>query len=405
MEFKQTKLDNGLMVIGEIMPSSRSLAMGFFTRTGARDESAQVSGVSHYLEHMMFKGTDKRTALEVNLEFDQMGAKYNAFTSEENTAFYAAVLPEYQKNVLDIWSDLLRPALRDEDFDIEKGVILEEIAMYKDLPQFDVLDRCRKMHFGEHCCGNSVLGTVDSITDLNSQQMRDYFAARYTPDNMVLTCAGNFDWETLIDQVQSLCGNWQAGNAKRQVIEFAGTGLTKFFQKEGVIREHICMMAAAPCARSSKRLSANVLANIIGDYTSSRLYWALIDTALADSADFDFDPMDGVGAYYTYVSCDPVNSEKVVDIVKGCFRDLRENGITEDELKASKNKIASNLTLSGELPLGRFVPLGYNYLYRDEYKELATELKELIALGASDINELLQEYPLEELTIYSMGPR
>jgi len=206
VEFRHTQLDNGLTIIAEKMDSARSTAVGFFTRTGSRDETAEVSGVSHYLEHMMFKGTDNRTALEVNLEFDQMGAKYNAFTSEENTVYYAVVLPEYQERVLALWSDLLRPALRDEDFDMEKGVILEEIAMYKDMPNFDVLDRCRRLYFGEHHCGNSVLGTIQSITKLTSGQMRDYFNARYAPDNMVLASAGNVDWDSLVAQAKELCG-------------------------------------------------------------------------------------------------------------------------------------------------------------------------------------------------------
>mgnify|MGYP000890769844 FL=1 len=150
MEFKQTQLENGLTILGEIKDSARSMAMGFFVRSGSRDETAEVAGVSHFLEHMMFKGTQRRTTLEVNLEFDQMGAKYNAFTSEENTVYYAAVLPEYQGRVLALWADLMRPALREEDFNTEKGVICEEIAMYKDMPHFEVMDRCRKLHFGEH---------------------------------------------------------------------------------------------------------------------------------------------------------------------------------------------------------------------------------------------------------------
>ncbi|MHC4722063.1 MAG: M16 family metallopeptidase, partial [Planctomycetota bacterium] len=155
MEFKHTTLSNGLTIVGEVNESALSAAVGFFIRSGSRDETGEVSGVSHFLEHMMFKGTDKLGALEVNETFDRLGAKYNAFTSEENTVYYAAVLPEYLGEVTDLWAQLMRPSLRQEDFDIEKNVIKEEIAMYKDLPQFDVMDRCKTMHFKDHPCGHT----------------------------------------------------------------------------------------------------------------------------------------------------------------------------------------------------------------------------------------------------------
>ncbi len=147
MEFKKEQLDNGLCLIGEINKSAKSAAVGFFVKTGSRDETEQINGVSHYLEHMLFKGTEKLSALEVNKAFDRTGAQFNAFTSEENTVFYAAVLPEYLVEVTELWITLMRPALRNEDFNIEKSVIKEEIAMYMDMPSFDVMDRCRRLHF------------------------------------------------------------------------------------------------------------------------------------------------------------------------------------------------------------------------------------------------------------------
>jgi len=147
MEFKKKELANGLVIIGEVNTSAKSVAVGFFVKAGSRDEAKQINGVSHFLEHMLFKGTEKLSALEVNKAFDRTGAQYNAFTSEENTVFYAAVLPEYVIEVTQLWIELMRPALRDEDFNIEKHVIKEEIAMYKDTPSFDVMDRCRSLHF------------------------------------------------------------------------------------------------------------------------------------------------------------------------------------------------------------------------------------------------------------------
>ena len=193
MEFKKKELSNGLTIVGEVNKSAKSAAVGFFVKTGSRDESDEINGVSHFLEHMLFKGTEKLSALEVNEAFDRTGAQFNAFTSEENTVFYAATLPEYLIEVTGLWIDLMRPKLRDEDFNIEKNVIKEEIAMYKDLPSFDVMDRCRHLYFDGDRCGNSILGSEQSIDNLTSEQMRNYFSNRYAPNNMVLACVGNFD--------------------------------------------------------------------------------------------------------------------------------------------------------------------------------------------------------------------
>jgi predicted Zn-dependent peptidase len=404
VEFKRVQLDNGLTVIGEVRKESQSVAMGFFVRTGSRDETAEVSGVSHFLEHMMFKGTAKRSAIEVSLEFDAMGAKYNAFTSEENTVYYAAVLPEYQQRGLALWADMMRPALREDDFNTEKGVICEEIAMYKDQPQFDVIDRCRKLHFGEHLCGNSVLGTVESIGNLKVEQMREYFGRRYAPDNLVLACVGNLDWDSLVAQAKELCGGWIPARAERALSDFRGTNKAEKVANQKVVREHICLMIAAPPAQDQRRYAASVLANIIGDDTGSRLYWALIDTALADAADLEYDPMDGTGMYYAYISCGPEQKDKVMGIVKDCLRVIGREGIREGELQASINKIASTATLSGELPMGRLVPVGANWVYRKEYRSLAEEIAAIQAVSMDDIKQLVEAYPLEHFTMLSLGP-
>ena len=149
MEFKQTQLDNGLTIIAETTASA-SMAAGFFVRTGSRDETPEIAGVSHFLEHMVFKGTERRSAFEVNLAFDEMGAMYNAFTSEENTVYFGAVLPEYQGRLLDLLCDIMRPALREEDFTVEKQVILDEIALYEDQPSFRVYDKLMSAFFEGH---------------------------------------------------------------------------------------------------------------------------------------------------------------------------------------------------------------------------------------------------------------
>src|SRR5947207_12839434 len=196
--FQQHKLPNGLTMIGEIEPTARSVAIGFFVRTGSRDETAEEAGLSHYLEHMVFKGTPRRSALDVNKDFDRIGANYNAFTSEENTVFYASILPEYLPQAVDILADILRPSLRGEDFDMEKKVIIEEIGMYEDQPMWSAYDQARKTFFADHPLGNSVLGTPASITALTRDQMQGYFDKRYVAANVTVSAAGNFSFPQLV---------------------------------------------------------------------------------------------------------------------------------------------------------------------------------------------------------------
>src|SRR5947208_10256703 len=171
MTFHQHTLPNGLQLIGETSPPAKSVAVGFFVRTGARDESPDVCGVTHFLEHMVFKGTPRRTAWDVNRDFDRIGAQYNAYTSEENTVFYAAILPEYVPQALDILADILRPSLRVEDFDMEKKVIIEEIGMYDDQPMMSAYDRAKRIYFADHPLGNTILGTKESVSALTRDQM------------------------------------------------------------------------------------------------------------------------------------------------------------------------------------------------------------------------------------------
>jgi predicted Zn-dependent peptidase len=218
MSFHSHVLKNGLKIIGETSPSARSTAIGFFVRTGARDETPEVSGVSHFLEHMVFKGTPRRTALDVNRDFDRIGAHYNAFTSEENTVFHAAVLPEYLPQAVDILSDILRPSLRGDDFDMEKNVIIEEIGMYEDQPTWSAYDHAKKAYFADHPLGNSILGTPDSIRALTREEMHAYFQRRYVASNITVAAAGRFEFGELIKLAENHCGNWNGEPVGRQGI-------------------------------------------------------------------------------------------------------------------------------------------------------------------------------------------
>jgi predicted Zn-dependent peptidase len=404
MEFKSEKLDNGLVIIGEVNKSAKSAAVGFFVKTGSRDENEQINGVSHFLEHMLFKGTDKLNALEVNEAFDRTGAQFNAFTSEENTVYYAAVLPEYLAEVTELWTHLMRPALRDEDFNIEKNVIKEEIAMYKDLPSFDVMDKCRTLHFDGHPCGNSVLGSVESIDNLTAEQMRSYFAKRYAPNNIVLACAGNFDWDQIYSLASDSCGSWLQQVVERKLDHSEGSRKKQRHEKANLVREHICLMSAGVSAQDPRRFAASLLGTIIGDEVGSRFFWELVDKALAESASMQFGAMDGTGVFCSYIRCSSDNVTKVLDIVRGIFDDLARDGVAEDELTKAKNKILSALVIKNELPMGRLVDLGFNWTYLQRYQAIEEDVHAIKAVTIDDVYSLIEQCRPGEFTQLSLGP-
>jgi len=404
MEFKHKRLSNGLVLIGEINPAGVSAAVGYFVRTGSRDETPQINGVSHFLEHMLFKGTDRLSAAVVNEAFDSRGAQFNAFTSEEQTVFYAAVLPEYLLEITELWGELMRPALRDDDFTIEKNVIKEEIAMYQDTPTFDVIDRCRSLHFGTHPCGNSVLGTVEGIDGLTADQMRGYFSRRYVPNNMVVACAGNFDWDRFCETVEAASGRWATESVERPLTHFDGTKEKTRVGKPNLKREHICLMHEGVSAQDPRRFAASLLGVIVGDDFGSRFYWELVDKALVEEASMHFGPMDGTGLFYSYLHCGPANVSRVMDIVDIIFQNLIKDGISAEELTKAKNKVLSALVIKNEMPMGRLVDLGFNWMYQGQYRTIEQDVEAIKAVEVEHVNTLIREIDLAGYTRYALGP-
>lgn len=404
MEFKKHILDNGLAVVGEVNSFAKSAAIGFFVKTGSRDETKQISGVSHFLEHMLFKGTEKLGPLEVNRAFDRLGAQYNAFTSEENTVYYASVLPEYLADAAQLWTHLMRPALRDDDFNMEKNVIKEEIAMYEDTPSYDVIDKGRSLYFDSHPCGNSVLGTRESIDALTAKQMHDYFNSRYSPNNMTIALAGNFDWDKMVKLVAQHCGDWRRQTATRKTEDYQGSLKSGQLQKAHLKRKHICLISPAVSMQDKRRFAASILATIIGDNVGSRYFWALVDKALAETATMQCESMDRTGALYSYIRCGSESSQKVLDTVKAIFDDLDANGITASELSAAKNKILSALVLKNEIPMGRLVSLGFNWVYLNEYRSTEQDIADVKAVGIDDVNSLIKSLKPGRFTQFTLGP-
>ena len=404
MRFHQTVLDNGLQVIAELNDQARSVASGFFVKAGSRDESPELAGVSHFLEHMIFKGTPRRDALAVNRDFDRVGAKHNAQTSEEDTFYHVTCLPEYLPRAFDILSDILRPSLREEDFETEKKVIIEEIRMYLDNPMSVAYDAAKAAHFGGHPLGQSILGTVDSISSLSVDQMRGYFARKYSPANIVLAFAGKTDWDEVVELSKAHCSGWEGPAAERQAVPPRGTGAFEAILRADDNQQTVIGVADAPALEDDDRFAAQLLATVLGDHTGSRLYWELVDPGHADGAEVSYQDYNRAGSYYTFLSCEPdqtqANLARIVDV----YGRAMAGGITEEELTQAKNKVLARSVLRSERPMGRLASLGFHWTYRREYLPVDQELELFGKVTLDDARRVLAAWPLLPMTVVSVGP-
>jgi predicted Zn-dependent peptidase len=404
MQFHHTTLDNGLRVIAELNDQARSVASGFFVKAGSRDESAEVAGVSHFLEHMVFKGTPRRDALAVNRDFDRVGAKHNAQTSEEDTLYHVTCLPEYLPQAFDVLSDILRPTLREEDFETEKKVIIEEIKMYLDNPMSVAYDAAKAAHFGPHPLGQSILGTVESIGGLKIEQMRDYYARRYGAENIVLAVAGKTDWDQVIALAEAHCGRWPVGASARQAVAPRGTGAFQAILRADDQQQTVIGVADAPPLESDDRYAAQLLATILGDHTGSRLYWALVDPGHADGAEVSYQDYNQAGAFYTFLSCEPGETQANLGRIASVYRTMLAEGPTADELTQAKNKVLARSVLRSERPMGRLASLGFHWIYRGDYLSVADELEAFSRVTLDDLRRVLGRWPLLPMSIVSVGP-
>ena len=404
LTFHHHQLPNGLDVIAEVNPDSHSFAAGLFVKTGSRDETPDINGVSHFLEHMMFKGSEKYSWEDVNRIFDEIGARYNAFTSQEMTAYYANVLPEFTEKAVEHLSHLLRPAIRNEDFTTEKKVILEEIAMYLDEPGHRLYEKLMSAHFGNHPLSMSILGSPESIEKLQRDQMARYFKSRYGPGNMVLAATGRLEFGEVVRLAEKYCGSWPHVDAPRQqplpLYKPQHLALTD----EKLNRQYTMAMTPGPSQQDERRFAARVLADVIGDSDGSRFYWAMVDNAIAEDADFGFYPHDNCGSYYFALTTAPDRTEQAMSIAMKEL-DKVKSDLNDDEIERAKNKIASSLVLSGEVPLGRMRSIGGQWIYNREYRSLEQDMDTLMSVNRRALQQLMDDFPFDPMTVVTLGPK
>jgi len=392
-EFRQATLENGLTVIAETDPTAHTAAVGFFVKTGARDEPRELMGVSHFLEHMVFKGTEHRAPDDVNRDFDRIGADHNAFTTGELTAFHAHVLPEHLSTATGIIADIMRPALRQADFDEEKGVILEEIAMYDDNPFWRLWEHANERYFGAHPLGHRVLGTRKTVGALTRDQMKDYFERRYGAANTVVCAAGKLDFDAFVEDVRRACGGWQRGETGRAHPAFHAHEERVEVAMPQANRAYLAWLCPAPSTQDPRRYAAAMVAQVLGDSEGSRLYWSLIETGIAEEAQMQFDGHDGVGEYVTYAACRPEDVERVDGIVRAELARVCDD-LRPEELANARAKVVTAVTIGGERPAGRMRRLGALWLYRGVHASLEDEIARIESLTPDDLRSVIREFPL-----------
>ena len=402
--FRHLTLDNGLTIIGEHHPHAQSFAAGYFVTTGARDEEAEVAGVSHFLEHMLFKGTERRSAEAINRKFDELGANYNAFTSDERTVYYGAVLPERGAELLDLLTDMMRPALYETDFALEKQVILEEIAMYDDRPSFKVFEAGNRRYYGEHPLGNPVLGSPESIGALTRAMMLDYHQRRYAADNLILAVAGRFGWDEVVAQIEAATASWQPQGAARHSLPLAGAHGLEVLRRPTVKRLYLAAYAPGVSVKDPRRYAAAILASCVGDDDGSRLYWALVDPGLAESASLSHDAADDLGTFVGYLSTAPEQAQEALKRFRQVLVEVQEEGLNEAEWRRAQRKLATGLTIRAETPFGRLMSFGAHYQATGEYLSLQQMVDQMLGTPLEAAQALLEERPFDRLFITALGP-
>lgn len=401
--FHHRRLGSGLTIVAESDPGAHSAAAGFFVKTGARDESPSVMGVSHFLEHMMFKGTDDLTAEGLNRAFDAMGASNNAYTSGEMTCFYARVLPEHLLDGVRLLGRMMRPALRQEDFDAEKMVILEEIAMYKDEPFWVLYERLSEDHYAGHPLGHRVLGTTDTISALSRDQMLDYFRSRYSADNTCVALAGRIDFDAACDAIERVCGGWLPTRAGRDAARPAVARARLEIRDDKVSRGYVLGIAEAPAIADDRRYAAALASQILGGPDNSRLHWALVETGLAEEAQASYDPHDGIGQAMVFASGDPARLDEIQAVIEREAAGLAAS-LLEDDLARIRARMATAVTVASERPGDRMQRLGRQWTYLARHRTLEEELERINAVTVRDVRDVLDAFPIAAMSVGRMLP-
>ena len=394
---EKIKTDTGIEVIFDKLESISTCSVGVFVKTGSRDESDREEGISHVLEHMIFKGTPTRSYFEISEEIDYLGANVNAHTTKEETVFYINALTQFLGKSVDILFDIVTNSTIDEkELEKEKDVIVEEIKMYKDSPD-DLVFETNYAYCINGQYGKPIIGTEESVKGFTAEEIRKYYRERYTKDNILVVVSGNFDKDEIIQKINEYFGKLADTKVdRREKIDFSFNAGKKTVSKD-INQVNICISHKSEDYNSEKKVYTDILSNIIGGSMSSRLFQEIREkNGLAYSVyTYNQYYLSG-GLTSTYIGTNLESYEKAIEITLLEFKKLRENGVTEEELQKSKNKYISRISFAMENPRSRMGILGNYYIRKNEILNTEKLKNEVNAVRLEDVNNFARTKYLEE---------
>jgi predicted Zn-dependent peptidase len=393
-QIERAVLPNGFRIVTESMPYVRSVSLGIWIGSGSRVERVPENGLSHFIEHMVFKGTQNRSAEDIAKSVDSVGGGLDAFTSKELVSFNTKVLDEHLPYAFDVLSDLvLNPLFREEDIEKEKGVILEEIKMEADQPEFVLHEAFIGNFWKGHGLGRPILGTKETVKKFTREMLLDYYNRIYSPKNITITAAGNLEH----DEIVKLVGSRFAGLSRREEVRLGPPPKTNapiiLKKKESLEQVHIAI--GVPCypLAHACRFPLYVLNTVLGGGMSSRLFQDIREKqGLAYAVYSELNLFSDTGCFTVYAGTAVETAKKVIDSVAGEFRRLKDDLISVEELRRAKDHLKGSLMLSLESTSSRMSNLARQELYFDRFMSMDEMLDRIEAVNRDEVQKVAQEF-------------
>ncbi|MCX6448060.1 MAG: pitrilysin family protein [Actinobacteria bacterium] len=412
MSVRRTVLPSGLRIFTEEVPSVRSAAIGIWVNVGSRDETPAVAGASHFLEHLLFKGTTRRTALEISATIEAVGGEMNAFTSKEYTCFYARVIDTDLPMAIDVVSDLITSSIVSAlDVDAERKVVLEEIAMRDDDPSDLVHDLYAETYYGDTTLGRPILGTVKSIKEMSRSSVFNYYKKKYLPQDLVVAVAGNIKHKRVVAMVEEALSRDNFLDVKGAPQIRPNTPVkTKPVRSVGLLtrkteQAHMFYGMEGVARADDRRFAMGVLASALGGGMSSRLFQEIREKrGLAYSVYAYAQQFAGSGQIGFYAGCNPAKAIEVVEIIREILADVAENGMSHEEIERAKGAVRGSLVLSQEDSASRMSRIGKNEIVYGQVMGFDDILKAISRVNPTDVREIASEYLTKSPTLALVGP-
>lgn len=391
-------LPNGLTILTEEMQHVRSVSIGVWAKTGSRHEDAEANGISHFVEHMVFKGTTTRSAADIARQIDSIGGNMDAFTSKEYICFNAKVLDEHLPIALDVVSDMvLNPVFDAQEITRERGVVLEEIKMDEDNPDYLVHEIFTQNFWRDHPLGKPILGTKETVRRFEQPLLREYYQKHFYPGNLIVSAAGNLDHQRLVELVSRRFEHLKAGQDGFHQAAPKTSSRIVLRNKKQLEQVQICLGVPSLPIAHGQRYASFALNALLGGGMSSRLFQNIRERqGLAYSIFSDLSPYRDTGCLSVYAGTSLESTIKVVESIIGEFRELKNNPVPEDELRRAKDQIKGSLMLSLESTTARMSNLARQEMYFDRFFGLDEILQGVESVTAEDLQKLAQEFFLTD---------